>query len=85
MSLGEETADWVDHFVVVEADQTFAGAPKPLCFKDHEATLEVFGSKITHISVAVPEDLNTHWARDSFRGTARSASCRISAARMTMC
>lgn len=44
----EELWDHVDHFVVVEADQTFAGRPKPLFFREHAARFAPYAAKLTH-------------------------------------
>lgn len=63
----DEMAGWVDHFVIVEADQTFAGVPKPLVFHENQHLFSAYASQITHIAVRFPESLNTHWARDFYQ------------------
>lgn len=60
-----EMADWVDHFVIVEAAETFAGAPKPLHFVDHAQDFAEFASKIIHVPIeAFPPGVDSPWARD---------------------
>jgi len=54
-----EMADWVDHFVIVEADQTLAGKAKPLELPRRKAELEPFLSKITYLPISFPDHLNT--------------------------
>jgi hypothetical protein len=60
-----EMADWVDHFVLVEAAETFAGNPKPLHFQAHATEFAAFASKITHVALdRFPAHVQAHWARD---------------------
>jgi beta-1,4-mannosyl-glycoprotein beta-1,4-N-acetylglucosaminyltransferase len=64
----EEMADWVDQFVLIEATETFAGAPKPLHFLEHAHEFDAFKSKIIHLPVrGFPAHANTHWARDFYQ------------------
>ena len=46
--------DYVDYFVLVEANQTYVGKPKPLFFKDNIQLFEKFKEKIIHIIVDLP-------------------------------
>jgi len=46
-----ELYDYVDHFVLVESDKTFAGDPKPLYFEENKSRYEKFLPKITHIVI----------------------------------
>ena len=46
--------DSVDYFVLVEANQTFLGKPKPLYFKDNCHLFEKYREKIIHIIVDLP-------------------------------
>lgn len=46
-----ETADLVDGFVVVEAGETFQGAPKPLLFAENRASFASFADKIRHVAL----------------------------------
>jgi tetratricopeptide (TPR) repeat protein len=63
-----EMAGWVDHFVVVEAAQTFTGQAKPLTFREHEGEFADFGSKIIHLPIeAFPAHVDTPWAREFFQ------------------
>jgi len=46
--------DVVDLFVIVEANQTFTGKPKPLFFKENAHLFEKFADKIVHHVVDLP-------------------------------
>jgi len=46
--------DVVDLFVIVEANQTFTGKPKPLFFKENAHLYEKFAHKIVHHVVDLP-------------------------------
>jgi hypothetical protein len=62
-----EMADWVDAFVICEASATFAGAPKPLHFKENAERFAPWRDKIVHVAVDFPEFLHGHWARDFYQ------------------
>ncbi len=72
-----ELYDVVDHFVLVEASQTFQGKPKPLYFKENEKAFARYADKIIHIIVDFPSgDLtaqlstrprNAIWARQHYQ------------------
>jgi beta-1,4-mannosyl-glycoprotein beta-1,4-N-acetylglucosaminyltransferase len=72
-----ELYDVVDRFVLVEADQTFKGKPKPLYFRDNAATFAKYADKITHVVIEFPAgDLgaglttrpsNASWARQYYQ------------------
>ena len=47
----EELWDHVDHFVVVEADETFSGRPKPLFFLEHRAWFKPYEDKLTYLAI----------------------------------
>ncbi len=60
-----EMADWVDHFVLIEARETFVGAPKPLHYQENQGDFAAFGAKIVPLAIdAFPPHINSHWARD---------------------
>ena len=60
-----EMSDWVDGFVLVEARQTFTGAPKPLVFQENKDQFAEFASKIVHVVVdAFPPYVRRPWARE---------------------
>ncbi len=60
-----EMADWVDHIVIVEAGQTFTGAPKPLHFRDNAARFSAYGAKLLHVAIdRFPDHVDSPWARD---------------------
>ena len=63
-----EEAPWVDHFVIVEANQTFTGIPKPLYFEAWKSEFAEFQDKIIHVKVeSFPEWATTPWARDFYQ------------------
>jgi beta-1,4-mannosyl-glycoprotein beta-1,4-N-acetylglucosaminyltransferase len=63
-----EMADWVDHFVIVEATQTFTGMEKPLNFKDRRHAYAKFEAKIIHVVVDdYPAYIDTAWAREFYQ------------------
>ena len=65
----------VDHFVIVEARQTFIGASKPLYFGEnkHEPRFAQYADKIIHIVVDLPHQgkidisQNQQWANEHFQ------------------
>jgi tetratricopeptide (TPR) repeat protein len=63
-----EMADWVDAFVLVEARQTFTGAPKPLVFQEHREAFAAFADKIVHVVVdRFPDFVRHPWAREYYQ------------------
>ena len=61
----EEMAGWVDHFVLVEARETFTGQPKPLVFEQNRGEFAAFAAKIIHVVVdEFPAYLRHPWARE---------------------
>ena len=46
--------DVVDYFILVEANQTFVGKPKKLCFDENKQIFEKFNDKIIHIVIDLP-------------------------------
>ncbi len=69
----EEMADWVDHFVILEATQTFTGKPKPLRFQERRADFARFADKIVHVPVHFPAHVDTPWAREFYQRDAALA------------
>lgn len=63
----EEMADWVDHFVVLEATQTFTGKPKPLRFQERRDAFARFADKIVYVPVDFPAHVDTPWAREFYQ------------------
>jgi hypothetical protein len=47
----EELWNYVDHFVVVEADETFSGRPKPLFFLKHRARFKPYEDKLSYRAI----------------------------------
>ena len=63
-----EMADWVDHFVIVEARQTHAGAQKPLVFQENRSQFAAFEDKIVHVVVdSFPPHARHPWAREMYQ------------------
>lgn len=63
-----EMADWVDHFVLVEARLTHAGAPKPLVFQENRSRFAAFEHRITHLVVdAFPDHVRRPWSRELYQ------------------
>lgn len=61
-------ADFVDHFVLVEARQTFTGTPKPLVYKRRQALFEEFADKIIHVVVdEFPAHVRHPWSREFYQ------------------
>lgn len=65
----EELYDTVDRFVVVEANQTFTGHPKPLFFDQLGWTKE-FEDKIDRIVVDFPAEDMSPWDREVYQRNA---------------
>jgi len=52
-----EMGDHVDHFVLVEADQTQRGGPKPFYFAENRERFAPWADKIIDLQVAFPDEL----------------------------
>ena len=61
-----ELNDHVDHFVLVEAEESFTGNPKPLHFEENKERFEKFLDKIIHIKVERKPGLGD-WPRQHFQ------------------
>lgn len=60
-----EMADWVDLFVITEAEVTFTGQPKPLHFERHRHEFAPYADKIRHVVVdRHPKPFHSPWGRD---------------------
>ncbi|WP_052699322.1 hypothetical protein [Hyphomicrobium sp. 99] len=67
----------VDHFVLVEAHQTFQGHPKPLYYAENADRFSRFAGKIIHVVVDFPptiagyaldtKPLDANWAREHYQ------------------
>ena len=63
-----EMADWVDHFVIVEAAQTFTGLDKSLYFQENAERFGAFAAKLLYVPIdRFPKDVNTAWAREFYQ------------------
>ena len=58
-----EMARMVDRFVVIEARQTFRGAPKPLYFQENSHLFRRWSAQIDHVVVDLPEGPDA-WAHE---------------------
>ncbi|ADZ72697.1 N-acetylglucosaminyltransferase [Polymorphum gilvum] len=66
-----ELAPVVHRFVLVEADRTFTGHPKPLHFSDNKARFAPFLDKIEHVVVRdMPGEGASAWDREAFQRNA---------------
>lgn len=66
-----ELYDHVDHFVLVEADQTFTGHPKWFIFEKARERFLPFIDKIIHVKVTdMPTKTTNAWERDIFQRNA---------------
>jgi hypothetical protein len=63
----QEMAPWVDKFVILEADQTFTGQPKPLHFHAHRERFARWADKIVHVPVRFPPWVSSHWTREFYQ------------------
>ena len=66
--------DVVDYFILVEANQTHVGKPKPLFYNENKHLFEKFNKKIIHIIVDLPFDNNKinianneQWTNEKFQ------------------
>jgi beta-1,4-mannosyl-glycoprotein beta-1,4-N-acetylglucosaminyltransferase len=59
--------DVVDQFVIVEANKTFTGKPKPFIFENNKDRFLKFLSKIKYIKIDFPDALKTAWERDYYQ------------------
>jgi beta-1,4-mannosyl-glycoprotein beta-1,4-N-acetylglucosaminyltransferase len=60
----EIMADAVDHLVLVEATETFAGRPKALTFRDHRDRFAAHADKIIHVVVDDLPQVQSRWLRE---------------------
>lgn len=63
------TYHYVDYFIVVEAEQTFTGLPKPLVIKDNFHRLEPYFPKIIYHRLEYPADFSPKrtWDREDLQ------------------
>ena len=65
-----ELDDYVDYFVIVEADLTHAGNPKPLFYDDNKEIFKRFEKKIIHYIVDDIPEPNDSWGREFYHRNA---------------
>ena len=58
-----ELSPVVDRFVIVEATRTHQGAPKPLYFDENKALFKEFASKINHVVIDFPQQIDNRFGR----------------------
>lgn len=63
----EEMSEYVDRFVIVEAEETFRGNPKPLQFPLLKQRLERFSDKIIYVPVKGHFKTDSPWKRERFQ------------------
>ena len=63
----EELWDTVHRFILVEANQTHQGRPKPFYFERVMAKFEKYLSKISHVTVVFPDFGSDNWGRERFQ------------------
>jgi len=63
----DEMGDWVDHFVIVEATETFTGKPKPLNFANERSRFEARGDQVLNVGVEFPDYAGAAWTRDFYQ------------------
>ena len=66
----ETLSDTVDKFILVEADRTFTGKPKPLCFQENQARFSSYLDRIIHIVVRDMPQSDNPWDREHFQRNA---------------
>lgn len=71
----EELYEVVDHFVLVEATQTFSGNPKPLYFSENAGSFEKYKDKMICVVVddfppPTSDTANDRWVREEFQRNA---------------
>lgn len=59
-----ELWDVVDKFILVEADTTHSGKPKPMWFRERKAEFEKYWSKIVHVEVRDMPKTTVTWDRE---------------------
>jgi hypothetical protein len=62
-----EMYDAVDHFVIVEAEETFRGNPKGLNFKKQEERFKKFADKIIYVPIKGHYVAKTPWKRERYQ------------------
>lgn len=66
----EELDEIVDHFVVVEASETFTGQPKPYYFDDLPDWISRWSDRIIRVKVAFPKNITSAWDREHYQRNA---------------
>lgn len=62
-----ELYDKVDHFVLVEARETFTGNSKPLYYDENKERFQKFQDKIIHIILEGRFETTNQWAREFYQ------------------
>jgi beta-1,4-mannosyl-glycoprotein beta-1,4-N-acetylglucosaminyltransferase len=63
----EEMWDTVDRFIMVEADQTHRGKPKPFYFEAAKPRFQKYLSKISYVTTTFPDYGWDDWAREHYQ------------------
>lgn len=59
--------DFVDYFVITEADTTFSGNPKKMYYLENKERFKRFESKIVYNQISIPSDLVVTWDREIYQ------------------
>jgi beta-1,4-mannosyl-glycoprotein beta-1,4-N-acetylglucosaminyltransferase len=62
-----EMAPYVDHFVIVEAKETFRGRKKPLYFAENAHRFKPFEDKIIHVVIEDLQQTDDPWDREHYQ------------------
>ena len=62
-----ELYDFVDHFVLVEADTTYTSVPKPFYYEENKQRYARWADKIIHIKVTDMPHSPDAWVNDIFQ------------------
>jgi hypothetical protein len=65
-----ELNDVVDHFVIVESNLTFSGAPRQINFDPCHPSVAPFAAKVRHVVVADMPETSDPWVREAWQRNA---------------
>lgn len=57
----------VDHFIIIEADETFSGRKKDFFFEKNKERFFRFSNKIIHVKISFPSHLKDAWSREKYQ------------------
>lgn len=59
--------DYVDYFIITEANRTFSGNLKEFNYLNHKTKFEKFKDKIVYNQVTIPENISITWDREIYQ------------------